>query len=409
MAIFEYTGLDASGKKIRGTINADSLRSARTQLKQKSVFPTTLKESATSSERKAVGNISFFRTPRIGVAILGVATRQLATLVEAGIPLVEALSALVDQLDIPYLREVFSEVRDRVNEGESMADAMRSYPKVFPKLYINMIASGEISGSLDLVLVRLADLLEAQSELRQKILSASTYPILMLVLCVGVILILLAYVVPQITEIFADQKATLPLPTQIVVNLSNLAQKYWLLVLIAIGLLVAGFRYYASTTLGRKKVDQLKLRLPLIGPLTIKVATSRFARTLSTLLGSGVQLLTALDIVKNIVGNTVLEETVAEALEGVREGGALAAELSRRKAFPTMLIHMIAIGERTGQLEPMLNRAAHAYELEVNTFLSRFTRILEPILILVLAVVVGGILASVMLPMLEMSALAGGM
>jgi general secretion pathway protein F len=228
----------------------------------------------------------------------------------------------------------------------------------------------------------------------------------MLVLCFGVILLLLAYVVPQITSIFENQGAILPLPTRIIIALSDFMQAYWLLLIVFFACGIFGLKIYSRTEKGRRSFDKLWLRLPVLGSLKLKVATSRFARNLGMMLSSGIELLTALAIVKNIIGNLLLEEAIEQAIEGVREGRGLAAELNKSDLFPRLLIHMTAIGEKTGQLESMLLRAATAFESEVDAVISGFTSILEPVLIIFLAFVVGAILASVMLPMLEMTSLA---
>ena len=405
MPVFEYKALAKSGRQLKGVIDAENERSARTKLKQQGIFPTAMEEGQTKDASKEGSTVFDLKNRRVNPAMLWLATRQLATLVAAGMPLVESIRALGDQLDQSRLKRVFAGVCDRVNEGSTMADAMREYPKVFPRLYVNMIASGEVSGSLDVVLERLADLLESQAALRRKVLSALTYPILMLCLCFGVIVLLLAYVVPEITKIFKDQNQTLPLPTQIVIVLSDFMKGYWWLLLGVLVFIILSVERYSKTPNGRRRIDTLKLRLPIFGPIALKVATSRFSRNLGTLLSSGVELLTALGIVKNIIGNVVLEEIVDSAIVGVREGRSLASELSAGGRYPRMLVHMIAIGEQTGQLEQMLGRAATNYESEVNATISGLTSILEPLLIIFLAVVVGCILASVMLPMLEMNSL----
>ena len=408
MAVFEYRALNAQGRQTKGLIDADSARAARAKLKSQGVFPTSISESKAQQVSSGGKRLNFeFQKSGVSISQLSVMTRQLATLVAAGMPLVESLKALGDQIDHLRLKRVLAEVTDRVNEGTSLADAMRGYPKIFPRLYVNMVASGEVSGNLDLVLERLADLLEAQAALKRKVTAAMTYPIMMIVLCCGVLVLLLAYVVPEITAIFDDQGMVLPLPTQIVITLSDILQSYWWLLLISIVLIVGGVRRYIETSAGRRKLDQLRLRLPIIGPLTMKLAVSRFARNLGTMLSSGIELLTALSIVKNIVSNVILEEGIDDAIVGVREGKSLAGELNKAEHYPRLLVHMVAIGEKTGQLEPMLLRAANSYESEVNAVISGLTSILEPILIIFLAGIVGGILASIMLPMLEMSSLSG--
>ena len=406
MAVFEYKALNSKGRSQKGVVDADGIRAARSILKGRGLYPTELVESKEREHAKITISQVTLPQKNVNPFHLSVATRQLATLISAGIPLVEALKALGDQIDHPRLKRVIASVSTRVNEGSTMADAMEDYPKVFPRLYVNMIASGEASGTLDLVLERLADLLEAQADLRRKVLSASTYPILMLILCFGVIGLLLAYVIPEITVLFEDQNATLPVPTRIVIFLSDAAKNYWwaLVFVLAGGTLT--YLKYSQTPSGRRVLDSLRLRLPIIGPISVKVASSRFSRTLGTLLTSGVELLKALSIVKNVIGNVLLEEAVDEAIIGVREGKSLAQELGKPNLFPRLLTHMIAIGEKTGQLEAMLLRAAENYESEVNALIAGLTKILEPLLILFIAIIVGGILASVMLPMLEMSSLA---
>lgn len=407
MAVFEYTALSAGGKKIKGVVDAESLRAARSKLKQQGVFPTTLEEARARGFGKSVRSASLFGERRVGAAQLGIATRQLATLVGAGMPLVESLKALGDQLDQPRLKAVIADIADKVNEGSTFADAVRAHPRVFPKLYPNMIASAEASGTLEIVLERLAELLEAQSALRRQVFAALAYPMLMLVLCLGVVILLLTYVVPQITEIFEEHGGILPLPTRIVIALSDFLQAQWLpLSLLLVAALVGVQRYY-QTEAGRERIDAIRLKLPVFGGLTTKAASARFSRTLGTMLSSGVELLTALSIVKNIIGNVVIEKAIAQAREGVREGRNLADELDSSGVFPRLLVQMTAIGERTGELESMLLRAARAYESEVNTVISALTAILNPILILLLAGIVGMILVSVLLPMLEMTSLAG--
>lgn len=409
MAVFTYKALDSRGRATKGIVDAENVRVARQKLKQQGIFPTSVEESDTPK-----GNTTAFslKTPlgrerRVDSSTLAVTTRQLATLVGAGMPLVESLRALGDQIDHATLRQVIAEVSDEVNEGSTLAAAMRRFPRVFPKLFANMVASGEASGSLDVVLNRLAELLETQSALKRKIGSALVYPALMLTLCLGVIILLLTYVVPQITQIFSNKNAVLPLPTRIVIQASDLVQGYWYLGIIFLGVIVFWFPRYRNSPAGRERIDRLLLRLPMIGGLTLKIAATRFAKNLGTMLASGIELLTALGIARNIVGNAVLEKAVDRAIDGVREGGSLASELERAQVFPKLLIRMISVGEKTGQLEEMLLRSAASYESEVTATIAGLTSILEPLLILMLAMVVGGVLAAVMLPMLEMTSLAG--
>lgn len=407
MAVYTYKALNQKGRSIRGVVDAESVRHARSKLRHQGLYPVEVKESSSKEGTRSITlqNVIPSRGPRISVSQLSVITRQFATLVAAGMPLIEALKALGDQIDNPGIKTTFADVSDKVNEGWSLANALREYPTVFPRLYTNMVASGEASGSLDLVLERLSELLESQAALRRKVISALTYPILMLFLCFAVITLLLAYVVPQITSIFKEQNAVLPLPTRVIIAISSFVQTYWLYLLILGIAAFLGLKYFSQTKRGRRKIDIFLLKMPIIGSLKLKIATARLANNLGSMLSSGIEMLTALGISKNIIGNVVLEEAIEAAAEGVREGGSLAAELNKSQMFPRLLIHMIAVGERTGQLEPMLLRAAKVYESEIDAVISGFTAILEPVLIIFLALVVGGILAAVMLPMLEMTSL----
>ena len=408
MSVFEYNALNGSGRKVRGLIDADSLRSARQKLKAQGIFPTDIRETrqripeGTGAPRKSLFQRSSFGG--VGGLQIAMATRQLATLVGSGMPLVDSLRALADLVEQPTLRRVIAEVTDRVNEGSDLADAMRHYPRIFSRLYVNMIASGQENGRLDLVLERLSDLLEAQAVLRRKILSAITYPVIMLLLCIGAVIILLTFVVPTITAIFEQRGQQLPVPTRIVIGMSQFLQSYWIFLVAIIALSVVGITRFIQSKPGRERFDQFRLKMPLFGPLNLKVATSQFARNLGTLLASDVPLLEALRIVKNIVSNVQLERAIEKAAEGVQEGRSLSKELAKSGVFPTMLIHMTAAGETSGErLSHMLLRAAASYESEVNAVISALTSILEPILIVVLAALVGGILFAVILPMLEMT------
>lgn len=405
MAVFEYTALSTKGRKVKGVVDADSIRAARQKLKAQDIYPTTIAEASSKVLAQSRDVRKIFSEWRVNAATLSLVTMQLATLLGAGLSLIDSLRALIDQITQPRLKRVFSEVCDRVNEGSSLADALRAHPKVFPHLYNNMVASGEASGTLDTVLKRLADLLDAEANLKRKIFAALSYPALMLLLCVGVVILLMTLVVPQLMQVFAQQKAELPLLTRMVIALSSAVKSYGIFAFLGLVLLFMGFRRYAASPTGRKRIDQILLRSFLIGPLTIKVAAARFAQTLGTLLQSGVTLLTALGIVKNIVSNVVLQQAIQKASDGVREGRSLARELDSSGYFPRMLIHMIAIGEKTGQLETLLLRAAANYDSELNALVSGLTAILNPILILFLAGIVGIIMLAVLLPMIDMVSL----
>lgn len=401
--VYSYKGLSNTGKDVKGEIDAESSRSAREKLRSQGVFPSSIDE--VSKIKKSQDVKLTFQREKASTMQLAVLTRQLATLLGSGMPLVDSLRALADQLDVPVLRQTVTSVREKVSEGIALNVALEAYPRIFPKIYVKMIKSGEASGTLDLVLERLSDMLENQAILQRKIISAITYPVLMLFLCFAVIALLLGFVVPEISKIFADKGEALPFATQVVVDASNLLRSYWYLLIAFFMLAVAGFRKYINTKQGKYRFDKFKVSAPLLGPMMLKLATSRLATNLGTMLKSGIELLTALSISKDILNNSYLEESIVNAAEGVEQGKSLSVLLSQADKFPRMLIHLTAVGEQTGELDSMLLRVGKSFEMEVESFISALTSILEPVLIVFLAVIVGGILMAVMSPMLEITAI----
>ena len=337
---------------------------------------------------------------------MATATRQLATLVGAGIPLVDALVALIDQVENARFKSIWADVKQRVNEGAGFGDALSAHPRTFSGLYINMVRAGESSGALDVVLNRLADFTESQAELRSKLVGTMIYPALMIVVAIAVIGILFMFVIPKISQIFLTQKVALPLPTQILIGASNLIKDWWFVIFPMIGLAIYGFRRYIDSERGRPWWDGFVLDAPIFGPLVRMVAITRFCRTLSTLIGSGVPLLTAFDIVKNVVQNTQLLKVIEMARDCVKEGESIAAPLKRSGQFPPIVVHMIAIGERSGTLEQMLGNVAQSYEVQVDTRLRAMTSILEPLILVLMGMVVAFIVFAILLPMLEISKFA---
>jgi general secretion pathway protein F len=402
MPVFEYSALNSNGKQIKGTIDAENVRIARHRLRVSGIFPTAVKEADQISASTAKDVTSYFRSKRLSLKDLSLATRQLATLLGAGLPLVTALQSLSEQSDLRVLKKIAIDIREDVEEGNSLASALRNFPDSFPKLYVNMVSSGEASGKLDTVLENLADYLESQLELRRKVLSALLYPVLILGICVLVIIALLAFVVPRIVEIFERQGALLPLPTRIMIAISDVVTGYWLPLLLMLGFLLYLLKLYYASIKGREKIDLLLLKLPIYGSIFTRITTARVARTLSALLSSGVGLLASLDIAKNIVTNIHFELALEEANNGVKEGRSLARELSRGGFFPQMLCQMVAVGEKSGELEAMLDRAASAYEKEVDATLNGLTSLLEPAMMIAVGVIVFGIVISVLLPMADM-------
>lgn len=405
MSVFAYKGLDLRGKNTTGVIDADNARQARSKLRQDGIFPTELK----SEKEKAAGlsqPVTLF-APKVKLSETALMTRQLSTLLGAGLSVMESLAALIEQTENEASKKVWVNVRDRVKEGSSFADALTQHPKIFSTLYSQMVRAGEASGTLDRILNRLADYLENQLRLRGKIFSAMTYPILMMVVSILILLFLIAYVVPQVTSIFADLDQALPLPTVILLSISDFIQNYGFLMLIIIGIGLFFIKRHITTSKGREQYDRISLNAPIFGRLTKMVAISRFTKTLSTLLVSGVQLLNALEIVEKIVGNKVLENTIREARGNIREGESIADPLKRSGLFPPLVTHMIAIGEKSGELERMLQKVSEAYDNEVDTVVSGMTSLLGPIMILGMGFAILFIVLAILLPIFEVSQMVG--
>ena len=402
MPVYEYQAINKSGKNVKGTIDADSLRQARSRLRDQKIFPTNLNETSSRQAFNPSDITKYFRSNSLSQKDLSITTRQMATLVGAGLPLVSALTGLSEQSENETIRRIIVAVREDVEEGHSLSVAMEKFPRAFPRLYISMIASGEASGTLDTVLSNLAEHLEEQVALVNKVKAAMMYPVVMLFICVLVIIGLFVFLVPKIVVIFTKQGATLPLPTRITMAISNFLLGYWWLVLIMLVAAILGFIWYYRTEPGRAVIDRFLLKLPIFGKIYQKVYTARTAQTLGTLLASGVQMLTALEISQKIVGNVHVVSAMKSAKEGVREGKSLAAEFKSSKLFPSMLIQMMAVGEKSGELESMLQKAGEAYKAEVNTTLSGLTRVLELLMIIVVGAIVLWVVMSVLLPMVDL-------
>jgi general secretion pathway protein F len=405
MPVYSYAGLSPDGKNVTGIIDADSPRAARLKLRRTGVFPTSLSETREVESRPRATRSLSSLFERVGPQEIAVMTRQLSTLVSAGLPLVDCLSALIDQVDSERLKSMLTQTRESVNEGRSLADALAEHPKVFTDLYVNMVRAGEASGALDVVLLRLADYTESAARLRSKLRSALTYPAVMLVVGSAILFFLLSYVVPKITRIFTESKQVLPLPTRILMAFSGMLSTWWPLFVVLLALAGIGFRYYVRTEAGRQRYDRWVLRLPVFGKLLQKIAVARFSRTLSTLLQSGIGLLPSLDIVKNIVDNRVLYDATEAARDAIREGQSIAPPLKKSGIFPPLMIHMIAVGERSGQLEEMLFKTAETYEGEVDSTISALTTLLEPAMIVFMGGMVTFIVLSILLPIFQMSQL----
>ncbi len=404
MAVFEYTGIDStSGKSVKGYRDAENARALRSLLRKDGVMLTSAVEGS-EKKKKESRDIDFFAVfRRISGGDVAVMTRQLSTLVRAGIPLVESISALTEQVEKEQMVRVLSAVRQGLKEGTSFSKSLAAHPKVFPPLYVNMVAAGEASGMLEIVLERLADFMESQSRLKGKLMAALAYPVAMALFAGALISFLMVTVVPKLTSIFDNLGQALPWYTRLLIFTSNTLSEYWWLILILMAAGGYGFFKWKKTPQGHFKWDSFQLSMPLFGRLNLLASLARFTRTLATLLGSGVQLLPAMEIGKNVLENIKLENVIAEAIGSIREGESIAEPLKRSGAFPPMVTHMIAVGEKSGQLEDMLQNVSRAYEAEVETKIATVTSLLEPIMIVVMGGAVGFIVVSIMMPLMQMN------
>lgn len=411
MPAYAYTGLRKDGKTVKGIESADTVAALKQNLKRAGIFLTAVTE--TTNQAAASGGTGMGKEidlsalfDRISQKTVSRTTRLLATLLCAGVTLPESLQAITDQVESRRLKGILSDIANKVNEGSSLADSVARYPDVFMPLYINMVRAGEASGSLETVLLRIADFMDQQEELKGKVTSAMIYPFIMTILSAGIIMLLMLNVVPQITDMFDGMNAELPWNTALLIWISDLLGAWWYAFIAGFFGLGWLFRRWRATELGRATGDAILLKLPVIGDLARKLAIARFARTLATMLASGVQLLAALDIVRSLLGNVVLEKVVATARDNIREGEGIAPALKRSGEFPPLVTHMIAVGERSGQLEQMLTDVANAYDREVNTALVRMTAMLEPLMIVVMAGGVGFIVFSIMQPIMMLNEMA---
>ncbi|MGD2185206.1 MAG: type II secretion system inner membrane protein GspF [Desulfobacterales bacterium] len=406
MPVFEYTALDAKGKTTSGIIDADGAAAARQKLRATGVFPVSIKESQEAPEKKTarIAALSLYFT-RVKPAEIALMTRQLATLITAGFPLVSALDALAPQTKSHRLKTVLAQVKDAIVEGQSFAQALSQYPGIFSPLYINMVRAGETSGTLEIVLDRLADIAEKQQDLNNRIQTALAYPVFMCIIGTLVLFVLLTYIVPSITAIFMDMNQVLPTPTRLLIFLSEFFKSFWWVILLLLVGVGVALHQAKKTENGRYVYDRTILTLPVFGILVKKLAVARFARTLGSLLENGVSLLIALDIVKNIAGNILISNSVETAAQDVGKGQALWAALKEGRVFPQMSIQMIQVGEQSGELEGMLNKIADVFEKEVENSILRLTSYLEPVMILVMGCIVGFIVLSICLPIFEMNQL----
>jgi type IV pilus assembly protein PilC len=396
MPVFEYTARNATtGQIMKGTLDVPSRDDVLKHIKQQKMIVVNVREQpkqlSLSLKRKGI------RTRDIVIF-----TRQFATMINAGLPLVQSLDILARQTENPALAEVTRQVVFDVESGHTLADAFSKHPKAFTELYVNMVAAGEAGGILDTILMRLATFLEKSDALIRKVKGAMVYPAVILSVAAIAVAVLLIFVIPTFQKMFASVGMELPLPTRIVIGMSDLLINYWWVIVGVIGIAIYGIRNYYKTPDGRKRIDQMLLNAPVLGDLLRKSAVSRFTRTLGTLISSGVSILDGLEITAKTAGNRVIHDAVMESRNSIAGGETIAAPLEKSKVFPPMVISMIAVGEQTGGLDEMLSKIADFYDEEVDVAVSALLSLMEPMMIVVLGVIVGGMVVAMYLPIFDM-------
>jgi type IV pilus assembly protein PilC len=405
MATFAYTVRDASGQTRSGTSEAENVDILRKRLQEQGFTVADIKQ--TKAQRKANAGAGW---GRVGLADISVFCRQFSTMIDAGVSLVRSLDVLSQQTSNPKLRRIIIDISEQVESGQTLTKAMSKYPKTFSNLFIGLIHAGEVGGVLEESLQRLSTFLEKDMELRRKVKSAMTYPVIVVIFAVIIVLGLCTFVIPKFIELFKGLgMKTLPWSTQMLVDFSNfLKEKWWMGIIIVVCVYIA-FKLFGSTRIGRRVLDRVKLKLPVFGKLNHKISLARFGRTLGTLLVSGVPILQAMETVAETVGNSLIADSIFEARNRIREGEQIKEPLERSGMFPPMVVHMISIGEESGSLDHMLTKVAEFYEQEVDAQLESLAAAIEPVLIVVLGVIVGFIVISMFMPMIAViSNLSGG-
>lgn len=401
MPVYKYKAINETGKSVSGVIEADTPKNATDKLKRLGVYISSIDETREGKSR------SFNPFKGTNIAELAITTRQFSTLISAGLPLEASLSALSEQTEDARLGQILTQVKDKVSEGSSLANALSEYDNVFSDLYVNIVKAGEASGTLDIVLMRLADFLEKQAALRSRVRSALIYPLFMFVIGVAVLFFTMTYIIPQISKIFEESDQALPLMTTILISISSFLRNNILLIpIIFAGLGFAAYRFN-NTKRGRMFFDRLALKVPIFGKINTMVIISRFTRTLGTLLSSGIPLLDALQIGEAIMGNAVYGEAMEQVRTDVREGTSLAQPLKESGVFPPLVTRMVAVGEQTGEMEEMLTKVADIYDLQVETMVSTLTSLLEPVMILIIGAVMGFIVFAVLMPIFNLTSTIG--
>ncbi|MFT5700793.1 MAG: general secretion pathway protein F [Desulforhopalus sp.] len=407
MPVFEYRALDAKGKNIKGIVDANSDSHARTKLRSQGKYPVSITLSTNKQGNKSSGGSGLRLFQRIKQGEVSNITRQLATLMGAGIPLVQALESLIKQTRNPALKKVIAQVKDSVNEGNTLTTALGEHPGLFSNIFINMVRAGEASGSLDIVLERLAEFTEKQEALKAKFQAALVYPIFMAVIGTAILFILITYIVPNITQVFDEMDKVLPLPTLFLISLSDFLKSYWWMLPILFVLLLSGVRFFIRQEFGRRTWDLIKLKTPVTGTVVQKIILARIASTLGSLLDNGVGLMASMQIIRTLVNNVHIAQVIDDAMKQIEKGQSMTVALGDSPWFPPMFVQMVAVGEQSGNLEKMLKKVSNAYERDVETAIMAMTSLLEPAMIVVMGLAVGFVVLSILLPIFEMNQMIG--
>ena len=402
MPEYVWKGVNRKGKKKKGEMEAESENIVRLTLRRQGIEPSKIKPKP----KDIFENVKFLQ-PKVTDKDIVVMTRQFATMIDAGLPLVQCMEILHGQQENRTFKRILKHIKEDVEEGSTFADALKKHPEVFDDLFVNLVAAGEIGGILDIILNRLAAYIEKAEKLKKKVKGAMTYPIVVMVIAVLVVAVILVFVIPVFQTMFADFGRALPVPTQIVVAASNFVKSYILYMIVGVVVLIFAFRRFYRTERGRSLVDKLVLKAPVFGLLIRKVAVAKFTRTLGTMISSGVPILDSLDIVAATAGNKTIEEAIRETRQSISEGRTIAEPLADSEVFPSMVVQMISVGEATGALDTMLGKIADFYDDEVDAAVEALTAMLEPFMMVFLGGTIGGLVVSMYLPIFQMAGAMG--
>lgn len=403
MPVFAYTKLDEGGERSQGTIEATTAADARRKLRASGIHIIEIADEQPQMQKQPSHTSRQVGFHRIKQSDLSAATWQLAALLHAGIPLVPALSALVEQLSNRPLAKIFRQIRNSVNEGNSLANSIAEYPAVFSQIYISMVSAGEAAGTLENVLSRLAEMSEKSNNLSNKVKAAMVYPLFMAVVGMAVVVFIFTFIIPGISKIFLEMNRRLPWPTVMLIKISSFIQDYFWLILIIFGVLSAIVTILFRTAAGRRVWDRYILKCPLFGSLILKISISRFSRTLAVLLTSGLTIVEALELSRRVIGNTVMSDVIKDAKDAISRGQGIAQSLRKKNVFPPIVLHMIAAGEQSGGIEEGLENVADVFDNEVESAIKALTSLLEPVMIIVLGIIVGFIVLSILLPIFDIN------